>query len=124
MFRLSRIEVAEVLAIAVIGMLAVSVFALVGLAISTLVRSSATALALWLTIWVSAVLLWPSCVGYLAAPLWPVEPRQLARRELLTQEARLIRNELADYRKRAAELSLQGAGVKHAWEQHLEIKRR
>lgn len=124
MFRLSRIEVAEVLAIAVIGMLTVSVFALLGLAISTLVRTSAAALALSLTIWASTVLLWPSCVGYLAASLWPVEPRQLARRELLAQEARLIRNELADYRKRAAELKVQAASVTQAWEQHLEIKRR
>jgi len=124
MFELSATRFIELAAAALVGLLTVIVFATLGLAVSTLVQHSSMALALSLVVWVAAVLVWPSVVPYLASSLWPVPSRQAARRQLLAKEAQLIREELSEHRKAAAELKARKADVEVAWQKYLEIKRR
>lgn len=124
MFELSATRFIELAAAALIGLLTVIVFATLGLAVSTLARRSSVALALSLVVWVSVVLIWPSLAPYLASSVWPVPPRQAARRHLLAKEAYLIQEELSEHRKAAAELKASHADVDVAWQRYVEIKRR
>lgn len=94
-----------------------------GVAISAMVRHSSMALAISLAVWVGAILLWPNLSPYLAAAWQPVSPGEVHRRRVLDIEAEMIRGELAEHQKAAADLSQHHASAASAWQQYVAIKR-
>jgi ABC-2 type transport system permease protein len=123
-FQLTKDRLAQLAVISLISLLTLSVFAAIGMAISTTVRSSSVALASSMSVWVMAVIIWPSLGPYAAASLRPVPPSQNSRREIYVKESSLVDNELADHRAAAAALKAQNASVEQAWQQYIELKRR
>ncbi len=123
-FHLTKDRLAQLAVISLISLLTLSVFAAIGMAISTTVRSSSVALASSMSVWVMAVIIWPSLVPYIAASLRPVPPSQNSRREIYVKEASLVDNELAENRAAAAALKAQNASVEQAWQRYIELKKR
>ncbi|HKP14086.1 MAG TPA: ABC transporter permease subunit [Blastocatellia bacterium] len=105
------------------AILVLSEIVVLGVAISAMVRHSSMALAISLAVWVGAILLWPNLSPYLASTWQPVSPGEVHRRRVLAIEAEMIRGELAEHQKVAADLSRHHAGIESAWQQYVAIKR-
>jgi ABC-type transport system involved in multi-copper enzyme maturation permease subunit len=122
-FALSAPRLLEITILMLIAILTVVVFASLSVIISTMVKRSSVALALSIAIWVATVLIWPTLGPYIAATFWPVPPRQAVQHEMLNKEAELIRQEVSDHKRAAAELKAGNTDVEVAWQRFLEIKR-
>jgi ABC-type transport system involved in multi-copper enzyme maturation permease subunit len=123
-FELSVSRLQELGVIVGIAGLVIGVFVALGLAISTIARTTSAALALSVALWVVMVIIWPSVAPLLAAALRPVPPNQVFRREMLAKERELIHGELLEHRRMAAELRAQDADVETAWTVYGDVKRR
>jgi hypothetical protein len=87
------------------------------------VTSSPLALSASITIWVTAVLIWPSLGLYVGFSAWPVSGGQADRRQMLIRESELIQEELLEHEKTASDLKDQRADVETAWRRYLEVRR-
>ena len=123
-FALSAPRLLEITILMSIAILTIVVFASLSVVISTMVKHSSVSLALSISIWVATVLIWPTLGPYIAATFWPVPPRQAVQHEMLNKEAGLIREEVSDYKRAAAELKASNTDVEVAWQRFLELKRR
>ncbi len=97
--------------------------AALGVAISASVRRSSVSLFVCASIWIVTILIWPPLGPYLASSLKPVSTPEAAQRDIASKEKELIREELAEQRKTAAELKAQQVGVESAWQRYLELRR-
>jgi|SoiMethySBSTD1v2_1073268.scaffolds.fasta_scaffold02169_13 ABC-type transport system involved in multi-copper enzyme maturation permease subunit len=121
------LSVANLSALAVSSLVALLVFvaiAALGVAISASSRRSFVSLSLCASIWMVAVLVWPSLGPYIASSFKTVSTLEAAQRDIALKERELIQAELAEQRKTAADLKAQNVGVESAWRQYLELRRR
>jgi ABC-type transport system involved in multi-copper enzyme maturation permease subunit len=123
-FDLSAVSVSELAVYILVTVLVLIVFIALGTAISITVRHSSVALAVCASIWIAAVLIWPSLGAYIAFSLKPVSTREAAQREIAFKEKELIQSELAEHRKNAADLKMQNVEAESAWQRYLELKHR
>jgi ABC-type transport system involved in multi-copper enzyme maturation permease subunit len=123
-FDLSVTSFGELAVYTLVAVLVLIVFVALGTAISIIVRRSSVALALCASIWIGAVLIWPSLGPYIAYSFKPVPTWEAAQREMSFKEKELIQAELVEHRKSAIELKTQNAGAETAWRRYLELKRR
>jgi ABC-type transport system involved in multi-copper enzyme maturation permease subunit len=121
-FRLATPNVAEVATIFLFACLMLLVFSTLGIAVSTMVKRSETALAISVGISVFTLFIWPSVSPYLASRFWPVtQSRQTAQQRLLDKEGELIEAELASHRQSAADLKERRVDVEEAWRHYNEL---
>jgi ABC-type transport system involved in multi-copper enzyme maturation permease subunit len=123
-FKLSPHNAAGLAAYAAVSLLLLILFAALGIAASTLSKQSYSSLCISMGVWVLTVLIWPSLAPYVASSLRPMELKQLGRSRLLAKEIELVRMELEEHRRAAAELEAARVGVAASWEKHMEILRR
>ncbi|PYT03887.1 MAG: hypothetical protein DMF60_17055 [Acidobacteria bacterium] len=121
--KLSNASLIELGVITLVVILTLTFFGVLGLAISTLTKSSTVALGASLAIWIVLVVVWPNIGSYIASSIEPVAPAQARRRLLLSKEAELDKAELDDHRKAAAELAALHTPVQVAWQRYLDIHR-
>lgn len=123
-FQMTSSNLVGLAAYTLLSLLVLTVFATFGIAVSTMSKHSYISIIICITIWVSAVLIWPSLGPYLASSIRPVTSRQTFQRELLAKEAELIQAELSEHRSAASALQAQGVDVEVAWQRYFEIRRR
>jgi Domain of unknown function (DUF3526) len=99
------------------------VIASLGVAISASVRRSSVSLFVCASIWIAAILIWPSLGPYIASSLKTVSTLEAAQREIALKEKQLILEELVEHRRTAADLKTQKIGVEYAWQRYLELRR-
>ncbi len=92
--------------------------------IPLLVKRSLISMFVCTSIWILAILVWPSFGPYIAAYYKSVSPLQTAQREIAFKERELIQEELAEHRELAIRMKADNAGVEFAWHQYLELNRR
>jgi ABC-type transport system involved in multi-copper enzyme maturation permease subunit len=123
-FDLSAASFSALAIYTLVAVLVLIVFVVLGTAISITVRHSTVALAVSASIWIGAVLIWPSLVPHIAFLFKPVSTQEAAQREMAFKEKELIQAELVEHRNNATELKSQNAGAETAWQRYLELKRR
>ena len=106
-----------------LAFLTILLFIALGFVVSTMTKSSTNSLAVYVSAWVVLVMVWPSLASYLSLSLKPVQARQATQRDLLNKEVELIREELAEHKKQAESLAMQGADVESAWQKYLQLRR-
>jgi ABC-2 type transport system permease protein len=120
---LSGSRLLELAVYALTSLLTLMAFAALGFAVSSSVTSSSLALSASITIWVAAVLIWPSLGLYVGFSAWPVSLGQADQRQMLLKESELIQAELIEHEKMALDLKARNAGVESAWHRYLEVRR-
>jgi hypothetical protein len=73
---------------------------------------------------VVTILIWPTFGPYLASSFKSVSTLEAAQRDVAAKEKELIREELAEHRKTAADLKAQQVGAESAWRRYLELRRK
>jgi ABC-type transport system involved in multi-copper enzyme maturation permease subunit len=121
-YEMSAFKLGELAIFTLVGLLTLVVFSLLGIAASTATKSSSAALTAAMSIWILAVVVWPSFGSYIVSTTLPVPPKQEAKRIMLAKEAELNQAELAEHKRVAAELALQKASVETAWLRYLEVR--
>jgi ABC-type transport system involved in multi-copper enzyme maturation permease subunit len=107
-----------------VAILVLIVTATLGVAVSASVRRSSVSLFVCASIWIVTILIWPTLGPYMASSFKPVSAPEAFQRDVTSKEKELIREELAEQRKTAADLKAQQVGVESAWRRHLELRRR
>jgi len=107
-----------------VALIVLMVIASLGVAISASVRRSSVSLFVCASIWIAAILIWPSLGPYIASSLKTVSTLEAAQREIALKEKELILEELVEHRRTAADLKAQKIGVEYAWQRYLELRRR
>jgi ABC-type transport system involved in multi-copper enzyme maturation permease subunit len=107
----------------VVSFLTLVVFGMLGIAVSTMVKSSSRALGISMGVWVVMVVIWPSFGSYISSLVWPVAPRQVAEREWMQKEGEMIKEEIAAQTRTAKALEDQKTSVETAWQEHLALRR-
>jgi len=107
-----------------VALLVLMVIAALGAAISASVRRSLVSLSLSASIWIVATLIWPSFGLYMASSFKTLSTREAAQRDIVVVERELIRAEIDEQRKTAADLKAQKVRVESAWQRYLELRRR
>src|SRR5262245_47727916 len=100
------------------------VTSVLGVAVSASVNLSSVSLSLCASIWIVIILIWPTLGPHVASSLKPISPPEAFQRDMITKEKELIREELAEHRKTAADLKAQQVGVETAWQRYMELRRR
>jgi ABC-2 type transport system permease protein len=120
------LSVSNLSALAVFTLVALLVLILtaaLGVAISASVRNSSISLFASTSIWIVVILIWPSLGPYIASAVKTVPTSESAQRNIAMKEKELIREELAEQRKTAADLKARQVGVESAWRRYLELRR-
>jgi ABC-type transport system involved in multi-copper enzyme maturation permease subunit len=120
---LSGVNLSVLAVFTLVALTNLMVIAALGVAISASVRRSLVSLFVCISIWIVAILIWPSLGPYIASSYKTVSAWEVAQRDIALKEKELIREELAEQRKTAADLKEQKIGVESAWRRYLELRR-
>jgi ABC-type transport system involved in multi-copper enzyme maturation permease subunit len=107
-----------------VAILVLIVTAALGVAISASVRRSSVSLFACASIWIVTILTWPTFGPYMASSFKSVSTLEAAQRDIASKEKELIREELAEHRKTAADLKAQQVGAEFAWRRYVELRRK
>jgi ABC-2 type transport system permease protein len=121
---LSGVNLGALIVFTLVAIIMLIVTAALGVAVSASVRRSSVSLFVCASIWIVAILIWPPLGPYMASSLKPVPPPEAFHRDMISKEKELIREELAEQGKNAADLKAQHAGVESAWRRYLELRGR
>ncbi|HEY6402023.1 MAG TPA: DUF3526 domain-containing protein, partial [Blastocatellia bacterium] len=121
---LSAADLSALATLTLVALAALMATAALGVAISASVRRSSVSLFVCTSIWIVAILIWPTLGPYMASSFKPVSAPEAAQRDIASKEKELIREELAEHRKTAADLRAQQVGVESAWRRYLELRRK
>lgn len=121
---LSAANLNALIVFTLVAILVLIVTASLGVAVSASVRRSSVSLFVCASIWIVTILIWPPLGPYMSSLFKPVPTPEAAQRDMASKDKELIREELAEHRKTAADLKAQQVGVESAWRQYMELRRR
>ena len=122
-FDLSGGNLSALAVFTLVAIIVLIVTAALGVAVSASVQRSSVSLFACASIWIVIILIWPTFGPYIASSSKPVAPPEAFQRDMASKEKELVREELAEHRKTAADLKAGQVGVEAAWRRYLELRR-